>query len=1628
MRTVAKPYEKIKDDPELLNLLKEAALAKHIPLEQATLTIAVDDNDNAIGNWDAEPTQWPITVAGQEFLVGAASAIPATIAGGAAALRSAGLGPWGAGGIGLATAFGTGLATDAAARKIIKETAPSLHRRLEIGEQESPNAALTGTMLSAGAAQRNLLKQVGSAGLKAISGKQGFTTALSEAPGIAEYIQQGQGLGGILGRHVAMSAGAGGGQDVAQQLYQGRTGHKLEDLDLGRTAKVMALSPVAGGGPSRFGGGFLQRVARNSAVRIARENPPQVKFVDPRLAKREAMIAYGELLRDPANNSKTPDILSEIVNRGFASEPNQEKILTAADAWKANRDLELAKTADPEIKAREAVGTMTESKYDPEYIKWLSKNVPKVIPKEGGGERKPNTREWQLWSEKPEAAEYLEKYKAYKAKEEADALQESSTAKVLPREPEEAPKPGSISKGVGPGEQGEGVTGKSVEAGTEVPPQQTPEELAAAAAKLFEAKVVETPAKAVSPAEPTKLPESEENLPKGLDIIADKPEVAPTETTSPVDLTKLSHAELRNLGDLARKEGNSEKLNLVNAEFVRRINLVPVTPAVAPTPTPENIPVSPITTTVNKQGEVVKSKKPVVTLGSHKSQYETFKLGYSPSQWKRLMGDPEFALALESRRMGLAAERATVLGELPERVISPAAATGSETLKSGTKVPFAKAKPNVAAAGESPHPGIVRASVENVWDKFNDLQKAYSVDDPNTESVATTYEKALGDFQRDFMPDTVKSDAFIRNLGELQRKGVDRTTAVAELAKIVQPKPIQTGKLILGKTTARGTTLYAMPLHIIVKKTAEAITKLVHPVLDLPFRVLPSGEGGLLERFAPAEGGIVSKRYYPLMKRIEMKLQNFILEPVFQIQKAKLADSQLEKIGAYAYDMEAIHTSPIKLTPAEEKVYQLGRTSFDNSRISQIQDGQYINGKPVTALTKDFMPRTVMSKEYRDIFNSQDAAHAAEKLRATDLYTNWCKSQDPKITEKAINENLNHMLGKDPYQGRRNPNFNPLEEAAGLGLPVEMREKNFLHVVQFYGRRSATGLAWYRAIQKDPVAARIFGITDDGRGGSYVDPTQPIGQNTPNPNQYLITDYTPSPKYADNLTGNPHLEAYRAEMGLGAQHNYDWIDQATAVNNAFMLGPWTTFRDIVSSSIGIHGEIAHTSEILGHLKAIERVFTGTSTAAKAGGVRSRKTAEMAIDLSVRKILGKISDAGNKWGGRDLGEKGLRSVLWEFGREITKHRLAENDLKFLETYGTPQWRKLHMDNPEDFLDHCAGRVMETMQGTYGPEHLRKGLLKSSGPGFTKAIFALSRFSIERAHQYRKTVIQPMAEGNAIPFLKSTALYLGLVGPAVNAFIQMVTDRKPRNSTWGEWLRLYKAGKPSVELMDELAYNVLAHASFTGMGGILTGVLYNLEQAYHGERALGYNNPAWAGLNDFGNRVVDYYNAYSGRDLIDNLWRLPWETMITQVQGLRSAAQILEERPDLGKREERIYERMTGKTKPVWFSPYHTNPFSPLTKMRQAQTPEGIFVQEEPLAKMYGNTPPERAGRFYNPVRKPEFYDFTTAMQGKEKSDKILTEDINQRVLNKFRDTAAKMAWQRARMNKFENQLKTGEIYR
>jgi hypothetical protein len=813
----------------------------------------------------------------------------------------------------------------------------------------------------------------------------------------------------------------------------------------------------------------------------------------------------------------------------------------------------------------------------------------------------------------------------------------------------------------------------------------------------------------------------------------------------------------------------------------------------------------------------------------------------------------------------------------------------------------------------------------------------------------------------------------------------------------------------------RGDELYSFPPHIIFAKMSQAIGKLVGKPAMFMTKRLARGAGEALRELHPVMGNYIMDNTIPTFQLEQRKMFNEFLAPLYEAGNLKLSREQWNKIGQYSIDMDEYGASAITLSAEELKGYNYTRASYDASKLAQDADGPAYSGR-AAHLTENFYPNSVLSEKVRKILMSTNKEDAAERNRIVALQRDWHRRQDPKATTKDMDAHLAALLGKGVFLGKRDPTFSPLFKAEGIGIHPDLRETHAFKVAQFYGMRSATGLAWYRAVQKDPIAARIFGVANNGKGKSYVSPETDTIDPTMLPGSdgdfaadaYEIKDYSAYPEYARNLSHDPSVEYFRSEMGLGLRSNYDWVDQATALVNSMKLGPRTVLRDVLAS-LPISIETATSAEVAKYWgPALEKVILGKSEATKVGAVRAKDTAEMAIDNTVRNTMGKITDVMRKYQGRDLFERGIREALYEFYHSVADARLKANDVEFLEAWGGKKWKDY---TPDVLLPRMATKLMENVQGNYTGEYLPAAIGKGAAPNFLKTTFSLSRWSIERMRRYRQTVLKPLAEkGDWKPFLRSSFMHQFFAAPAVAAIEQFITGLKPQELTWAEWLGLAKDdGRPDDNKLDELAYTILAKAQLTGMGGMLSSLALNAYQLKHGEATYGFQNPFWQSAEDLVGRILQFWGTHSGPELLLAPFSIPLETVLQETQTARLLRNRIKKVGETGMREEKIWKRMTGQTSPGMASFMRGNPWDPKRRISRAQSMEEIVKEIPGLVKSYKEYTPGGPTRFAKRERPLDYYSFLKTIQGTPAAAGQFQGDIQNDTLNTLRDAAARAAF-------------------
>ena len=621
---------------------------------------------------------------------------------------------------------------------------------------------------------------------------------------------------------------------------------------------------------------------------------------------------------------------------------------------------------------------------------------------------------------------------------------------------------------------------------------------------------------------------------------------------------------------------------------------------------------------------------------------------------------------------------------------------------------------------------------------------------------------------------------------------------------------------------------------------------------------------------------------------------------------------------------------------------------------------------------------------------------------------------------------MNTILGKGEVSSEgTGPTANTLRKAEGIGLPPDLREKNLINRMRWNAHITAADLAWHRTFETNPKLAHMLGITDDGKGNKYETNLDEVHSDPVKMAPYMMDDIGYGRHLSTNRRGEDWVEEVLREVELPRRANSTNLEKWTSVANSMTLGPWTAARDVFGSA-AIMSSWMKPHEYKALLGALKSTVTGAAKATAKGQVRQQRTSEFfAQEDAYRGAALRFADFMRKYQGRDAIERGLRLFISEVGNLIAPDRVSSalkgntSDIRFMEEMGGKNWKNEAFDPTkyQNLLDRIGQRFVETVQGSYSVDYLPSWLSRAD-KGTLKGLLTLSRWSIERANRFQNEVVKPMAEdGNVRPLLKQMFGY-ALSAAGLDYLGEIILDKKPRELTFPEWFKLDTKDK-----QEEFGYTMASKLSLMGFGGIFSQLVNDYYSIKHGEGMFSpVNNPALRLSEDTVRKLIGYVEGYGGpldASFWKNLASIPIETLADEIQLVRMARSGLGNREETGVREERILDRILGNTRMGLKTIEDPNPFSPVRKLKQADTPEEIQSLEGQMYDYYSRN------RLKAPSIMPSnlerramkgYYNFVRDIQGEDKAGRQFEFDRKQAALAEMRKAITARAWYGAEANR------------
>jgi hypothetical protein len=532
---------------------------------------------------------------------------------------------------------------------------------------------------------------------------------------------------------------------------------------------------------------------------------------------------------------------------------------------------------------------------------------------------------------------------------------------------------------------------------------------------------------------------------------------------------------------------------------------------------------------------------------------------------------------------------------------------------------------------------------------------------------------------------------------------------------------------------------------------------------------LAGGFDNFTSEYANKRGQFSETFQHDVIKKLDLNLKGVLSERYW-----KQSAPELRELDNYMSKLHEGATLP-KLTSKAQEILDLWKAKAQDVR-NELRARPGIRNIIGTTDNPNYFPQMISRDVVRELRNNPQSAKS-KQLKDEYLAYATSKLRDVKKANEFLKGSIEGL-----YADPKNVRFGPLDESQGIGLPPSWREKSFLNTATKYLDRSARRLAFHDAIEK-PLA-----------------------------------------KEFETYQGNDSVQAIMSGvLGTYAQDGPILNGVLNAVRS-FKLGTLTGAKDVTTSPFlgwqhfdnPIHAASVTT-------RSLGRMKENIADAYKNGRIRNH-LAEFELQDHYNTIsdgLRRISNIANDLSGRNTFEKIARGVAQgqgyfatlDFMSQIQSGNPSKQAKAWFENFGEgTNWKSGLLTSEE--VNKIAGNFVDSVQGTYS----LKGLPAWTQEGQLAPVFALSRWSIEKANNFKKYTVDPLTKNRNVTPLINT-LFAGLIGgTAATSMAQLITGRKQKTAEWEEIMA-------SEEKSKALMYKLASISAAAGHMGIVGDTIHN-----------------------------------------------------------------------------------------------------------------------------------------------------------------------------------------------------------
>lgn len=526
-------------------------------------------------------------------------------------------------------------------------------------------------------------------------------------------------------------------------------------------------------------------------------------------------------------------------------------------------------------------------------------------------------------------------------------------------------------------------------------------------------------------------------------------------------------------------------------------------------------------------------------------------------------------------------------------------------------------------------------------------------------------------------------------------------------------------------------------------------------------------------------------------------------------------NASADRIVQYADALKYGEPAPFELTPKEMEIYKYIQAKVQDAARMRNERPGLREG----SVTENYFPETI-SQKAREILTRKSTSIEAKRL-AND-YIEWQTAQrmkeDPKLSLDAARKDsekdwLEYLSSLQPNKSTDLvKSFGPVDKAAGYGLPPSMRETTLLQRLESFMDRYSRRLAYHDAFETPEMQEMLF------------DPKK------------------------DNLSAHPKVKDLLERMSGIRSKEASTTEAVSGVVSSLVTGTLSAVRDIASTSLlGVQHQTPFQipSTVI---KGFAGVAKNWRESIEAGVNRQHIGVLEGMDSvdglsSIVTYARRIREISNEVQLRSFGESLSRAMAFTQGKLLTldnfkayqsNPRLKGQQAKFFDDFAPSNWREEFRtgEMSPEMQQQIAARYVDSVAGTYDARSLPKFASSSTLAPFLQ----LSRWSIGKAGNFTRFVIEPALKGNFTPLLNQTlvaGLFGGLFTEALNEYLN---GRKSKLPTFKEIEVTDKMGGESGQA---LAYKLVGLAALGGYAGELSNLARMVMDKSRGNKVQTYN---------------------------------------------------------------------------------------------------------------------------------------------------------------------------------------------